>query len=121
MINQIKTRENDFKEQLQKTEREIMSSFAFKRNMAFGTSAHSSLSETMQLRGDHVEISYLTEFNGKDLDNLKQKMRRINPQFIDEAQFMRDVQVIIDENYLNYHFFTMFYDEKAFSMTIWIR
>ena len=71
MINQIKTRENDFKEQLQKTEREIMSSFAFKRNMAFGTSAHSSLSETMQLRGDHVEISYLTEFNGKDLDNLK--------------------------------------------------
>ena len=30
---------------------------------------------------------------------------------------MRDVQVIIDENYLNYHFFTMFYDEKAFSMT----
>jgi hypothetical protein len=56
---------------MQKTEREIMSSFAFKRNMAFGTSAHSSLSETMQLKGDHVEISYLTEFNGKDLDGLK--------------------------------------------------
>jgi hypothetical protein len=48
-----------------------MSSFAFKRNMDFGTSAHSSLSETMQLKGDHVEISYLTEFNGKDLDSLK--------------------------------------------------
>lgn len=48
-----------------------MSSFAFKKKMAFDTSAHSSLSETMQLRGDHIEISYLTEFEGKDLDSVK--------------------------------------------------
>jgi len=30
---------------------------------------------------------------------------------------MRDVQVIIDENYLNYHLFTLFYDDKAFSLS----
>jgi len=30
---------------------------------------------------------------------------------------MRDVQVVLDENYINYMFFSMFYDDKPFSLT----
>lgn len=44
-----------------------MSSFAFKKEFITGGTAHSSLSETMSLDGDHVISSYLTEFEGPDL------------------------------------------------------
>ena len=30
---------------------------------------------------------------------------------------MRDVQVLIDENYFNYHLFTLFYTEEPVSLT----
>ena len=30
---------------------------------------------------------------------------------------MRNVQVVLDENYINYMLFSMFYDEKPFSLT----
>lgn len=35
-----------------------------------GATAHSSLSETMSLEGDHVVINYDTEFEGADLNEL---------------------------------------------------
>jgi hypothetical protein len=47
-----------------------MSSFAFKKDLALGAVAHSSLSETMSLEGDHVVINYDTEFEGADLNEL---------------------------------------------------
>ena len=82
-----------------------MSSFAFKKDLALGAVAHSSLSETMNLEGDHVVINYDTEFEGADINELSKKMRRPVPKFSDESDYMRDVQVVIDENYLNYQLF----------------
>ena len=35
-----------------------------------GRTMHSSLSETMQLVGDHIVIDFATEFEGKDLNTL---------------------------------------------------
>jgi hypothetical protein len=105
MTLQIAQRENEFKNALQSAERQIMSSFAFKKDLPMGATAHSSLSETMALEGDHVIISYDTDFEGADLNELSQKMRRIKPRFSDESHYMRDVQVVIDENYLNYQLF----------------
>merc|ERR1719183_2629247 len=118
MIAQLANREKDFKVQLQKSEREIMSSFAFKKEWAFSKgAAHSSLSETMALKGDHIVVSYMTEFEGKDLNTLSRKMRHTRPEFSTDQEFMRDVQVVIDENYVNYHLFTAFYADKPFSLT----
>lgn len=68
---------------MQVSEREIMQSFAFKKDIALNRSAKSSLSETMSLDGEHVKISYNTEFEGADLTKVKKLMRRINPQFSD--------------------------------------
>jgi hypothetical protein len=49
MTLQIAQREQEFKMALQRSEREIMSSFAFKKDLPMGATAHSSLSETMTL------------------------------------------------------------------------
>lgn len=94
-----------------------MSSFAFKQRLPLGTTAHSSLSETMQLVDDHIVISFDTEIEGPDMAELTQKVRHIQPKFSDDNKLMRDLQVVIDENYINYQLFNLFYQEKVYSLT----
>lgn len=117
MTDAISQREKEFKEALKVSEREIMQSFAFKKEIKQNASAHSSLSETMSLTEDHAMISYLTEFEGADLENLKRKMRKIETEFSEEPAFQRDVQIVTDENYLNYWFFNIFETKELFSLT----
>jgi len=69
----------------------------------------------MTLSGDHIHVNYVTEFEGNDL-NVVKKMRTIKPKFSDESNFMRDVQVTMDENYLNHMLFQLFYKEKTYSL-----
>jgi len=94
-----------------------MSSFAFKKDLPMGATAHSSLSETMNLQGDHVVINYETEFQGAELNDIQKKMRKIRGGFSDEEAYMRDLQVVIDENYINYMLFQLFYNQKSYSLT----
>ena len=102
---------------IQKSEREIMSSFAFKKNLPLGASAHSSMSETMALDGEHVVINYVTEFDGVDLKEVASSMRTIKPQFSNQLEHARDVQIAIDENYINSALFNLFYNQKTYSLT----
>jgi hypothetical protein len=44
-------------------------------------------------------------------------MRKIKPKFSDESHHMRDVQVVIDENYINYQLFQLFYQKSVYSLT----
>jgi hypothetical protein len=55
---------------MQLAEVQIMSSFSHKKELSYGGSSHSSMSETMQLVNDHVQINYMTEFESKDLDKV---------------------------------------------------
>ena len=91
MITEISKREKEFKAAMQMSEREIMNSFAFKHEINMDASAHSSLSETMSLSEDHALISYQTEFEGKDLQKMKSKLRKITTEYSNEPEFMRDV------------------------------
>lgn len=76
-------REAQFKTALQRVEREVMRSFAFKKEISYGLAgnivAHSTLSEVMSLDGDHVVISFNTDFEGVDLRNMKNNLRSITP------------------------------------------
>ena len=81
------------------------------------TAAHSSLSEVMKLQGDHVILDYITSFEGVDLQDISKSMRRIKTEFTDDQEHQRDVQVVIDENQINYYLFTLFYADKPFSLT----
>ena len=118
MASQIAQREHDFRVALQKSEREIMASFAFKQELAHGSTAHATLSETMGLDGDHVVISYTTVFEGPGFDrsSTARQMRTVDAEYSNEANFMRDVQVLVDENYLNYLLFNLFYSGKLYSV-----
>lgn len=95
-----------------------MSSFAFQTKVPMtDATASSSLSETMSLKGDHVLVNYLTEFEGADMSDLAKSMRNIKPKFSDDQHFLRDVQVTVDENYINHMLFQMFYKQKTYSAT----
>ena len=120
MTSQIAQREKEFKLAMQLSEREIMQSFAFKKEISNNASAHSTLSETMSLDENHVLISYHTDFDGVDLNDLKKKVRKINPTFSNEPKFMKDVQMVVDENYINYMLFNLFETDKQYSITEWL-
>ena len=94
-----------------------MASFAFKQKLPMGATATSSLGETMSLQGDHIVINYATEFEGAELNDISKRMRKIKAGFSDEEPYMRDLQVVIDENYINYMLFQLFYQQKTYSFT----
>jgi len=105
---------------MQLSEREIMQSFAFKKEINNNSSAHSTLSETMSLDENHLLLSYHTDFEGKDLNLLKKSVRKVNPTFSNEPKFMKDVQMVVDENYINYMLFNLFETDKQYSITEYI-
>ena len=53
--------EKDFQIAMQASEREIMSSFAFKKDLKHGAKIHSTMGETITLEGDHIIIQYSNE------------------------------------------------------------
>jgi len=71
----------------------------------------------MKLEGDHIIINYITEFEGADLRDTAKSMRSVKPKFSDAPEHQRDVQVVIDENQINYYLFSMFHADKPFSLT----
>lgn len=64
-----------------------MDSFQFKKNIDVGKAASASLSEQMALKGDHIVLQWLTEYQGKDLSSISKKMRSVKPQFSDDRKF----------------------------------
>lgn len=112
----LSQREADFKIAAQLSEREIMESFSFKKEMG-DSKAHSSLSEALTVDENNVIIAYNTEFEGEALGSLKNQLRKIKPEFSEESEFVREVQMVYDENYLNWQLFEMFTGEKQFSVT----
>ena len=117
LISAISQREKDFKVAMQMSEREIMESFTFKKEFDEG-SAHHSLKNSMKLDENHVVVHFDTEFTGNDLESSRNLLRQI-PQigFSDENEFMRDLQIVVDENYINDYLYTLFNSEKVFSVT----
>lgn len=43
-------------------------------------------------------------------------MREVNPIYSDDGDHMRDVQVVVDENYLNYGLYNLYHRDKVFSV-----
>ena len=75
MKSQMLHREREFKAALQRAEREIMRSFAFKKEISYALglagniTAHSTLSELMYLEDDFIVISFNTDFHSEDLSD----------------------------------------------------
>lgn len=94
-----------------------MGSFSFKNQINFEASSQASLSEQMSVQGDYVNLMWNTEFQGKDLSSARGNFRDVRmPGFSDESRFQKDVQIVFDENYVNYWLFSLLYQEKNFSL-----
>jgi hypothetical protein len=48
------------------SEREIMQSFAFKRDLKYGSSIKHTLGETIALVGDHIVLAYSNDLEGNN-------------------------------------------------------
>lgn len=116
---------------MQKAEREIISSFAYRKNISlpFGdiseeldsvvgskAVAHYSLARKIRLTEDYMEVDFKTEYEGRDLADIENKLRKVSPEFQQSNEHNKDVQVVIDENQVNYHLYTLFQAEKPFSL-----
>ena len=56
-------------------------------------------------------------FEGKEIKNMNKALRsEFKTEFSSNVQHNRDVQIVFDENYLNYLFFSLFYRDNPISM-----
>ena len=75
------------------------------------------MSEQMSVKGDYVNLIWTTEFEGRDISGVRQHFRDVRvPGFSEESRFQKDVQIVFDENYVNYLLFSLLYQEKNFSL-----
>lgn len=105
---------------MQTSEREIMSSFAFKKDLKHGGKIHSTMGETINLEGDHIIIQYSNDLeaeNQEQVNEVKKNLRKIDSKFSDDAIDMKDIQAVIDENYFNYAILHDFLMAESFSIT----
>lgn len=52
----------------------------------------------MIVKDDSLILDFKTEFEGRDLNEAKHKLREIEPVFSTDDRHNRDVQIILDEN-----------------------
>jgi len=69
-----------------------MNSFKFKNKVNMDTHASASLSEQMSVKGDYVNLSWTTEFQGRDISGVKSAFRNVAvPGYNEEDRFQKDV------------------------------
>lgn len=110
----MKIFENDFKDALEVSEQQIMNTFAFKKELRYGSKFQAVMTETIQLKDDYVSIKYQNEYETHDhieheLNDDKSKLRRVSHDFSDDSDFNKDVQVVLDENNFNYYLMDAFH------------
>ena len=94
-----------------------MSNFGYEQNITYGGNqvvAKTALDDELYTDAEYLFVKFRTHFEGDDL--VDSGSRRIRAKFIDEMNFLRDVQQVVGENYFNYFLFTMFYREKPYSL-----
>jgi hypothetical protein len=69
-----------------------MNTFAFKRDLKFGSSVTHRLGETISLQGDHLVFAYSNDLEGnKEVLDSKKNLRRIDVAFSEDDKHMKDV------------------------------
>jgi hypothetical protein len=74
------------------------------------------LAEKLNIQGDHLVLDFNTQYEGKDIKPISHMLRVHEPEFNADEGHDRDVQVVFDENQINHFLYTMFYDDKPFSL-----
>ena len=93
-----------------------MNTFAFKTKLKYGGALHATLGETMHLTDQHLVIKYQTDFEhdqDKGVTTSQKDMRRVDHDFSNDDDLMKDVQTVVDENHLNLMLLNMFHHQET--------
>lgn len=81
-----------------------------------GLTLNSSLSESLKFQGDHIQASFINEFDsGVDYSEFEKQLVQVKPTFSNDNEFKKDVQVTIDENLVNHFLMGLFYSQRSYS------
>lgn len=77
---------------------------------------NTSLTEPLQIKGDHIYGSFINEFDNFPDSDFEEKLNVIKPEFNTENDFKKDVQLTFDENLVNNQLIALFNTNKVFSL-----
>ena len=76
------------------------------------------MTQSVQIQEDYFSGVFTTKIGGSEVSGFADTLRRIqNLPFSDDEDFMRDVQIVIDENYVNDYFLNLFHSSEVISLT----
>ncbi len=108
LVRELSKREKDFKDLLQQMELNAWNSFPLCTRFGDDVTMNSSLSESMQVKGDYILASFLNEIENVDHAEYKIPLRQIKSTFSEDNAFKKDMQIVFDENYINHIFLGLF-------------
>jgi len=69
----------------------------------------------MKLTDDYLEVGIISELD-VDHEEFKEKLRRIEPQFSEAPEDLKDVQMVFDENIINHLLLAFHHNSKVISV-----
>ena len=77
---------------------------------------NTSLTEPMQIKGDHIYASFINEFDNTVETDFEEQLVIVKPEFSNDNAFRKDVQFTFDENIINNQLVGLFNTNKVISM-----
>jgi len=77
---------------------------------------NTSLTEPLQIKGDHIYGSFINEFDNLAESDFEENLEIIKVEFNNENEFKKDVQLTFDENIINNQMIGLFNSNKVISL-----
>lgn len=77
---------------------------------------NTSLTEPMQIKGDHIYASFINEFDNTVENDFEESLVNVKPEFSNANEFRKDVQLTFDENLINNQLVGLFNTNRVISL-----
>ena len=74
------------------------------------------MAESLTIKGDHLYVSFLNEFDHQMDSDFEEKLVPVNPEFSNDNAFKKDIQLTFDENLINNQFQALFNANRVISL-----
>ena len=116
-VSQISKRQAEFKKSLQSVEQNVWRNVPFTQKLFLNkVTLNNSLSESMKIKGDHILVSFLNEFDHQVDSDFEERLVSVQPEFSNENEFRKDVQITFDENLINNYLLALFNSSSVLSV-----
>lgn len=93
-----------------------MHQFDTSAKLQWTSTLQESLAEELVIKGDYLYLNFKISFAGTDLDRFAKPLRKPEAKFDDDFKY--DLQLLVDENFLNEWFLELYEDpSQDFSLT----